>query len=312
MTHQHKDNRTLAIAFVLVAVGLAATQDAVVKSMSGGYSINQAVVYRCLGSMPVLAAILFQQGAWRHMLTPLLPRIVLRSLILCSAYYGFVLSIAAMPIANSVAIYFTMPFFVAGLAGFVLGERVRLHRWLAIIAGFAGVMIMVRPGATGFEPAALLALYSAFGYAIGQMIGRPLAQKVPPVVIANWQNLIYLLCGIVLLGVFHLTGSLEGGHKSLAFLSRPWAWPGLFDSFILIANGFLAAFAMLLFLSAYKYAESNFVAPFEYSAMVWALAYGALLFGDFPDALTWAGAAIVVTAGLLMVWRDRQLDRIGA
>ena len=186
MTGQHKDNRALAIAFVLTAVGLAATQDAIVKSMSGGYSINQAVIFRCIGSMPVLAAIIFQQGAFRQMFSPLLPRVILRSLILCSAYYGFVLSIAAMPIANSVAIYFTMPFFVAGLAGFVLGERVRLHRWLAIAAGFAGVMVMVRPGASGFEPAAFLALYSAFGYALGQMLGRPLAREVPPIVIANW------------------------------------------------------------------------------------------------------------------------------
>jgi drug/metabolite transporter (DMT)-like permease len=220
-----------------------------------------------------------------------------------------VLSIAAMPIANSVAIYFTMPFFVAALAGPILGETVRIHRWLAIIAGFLGVLIMTRPGAGTFEPAALFALYSAFGYAVGQMIGRPLARQVAPTVIANWQNLIYFTVALALAALFNLIDFSGVTHKSLAFLSRPWVWPSAPDFLILFGNGVLAAFGMILFVSAYKYAESNFVAPFEYSSMIWAVAYGVLVFGDFPDAFTWTGALVVVLAGLLMILRDRQLDR---
>jgi drug/metabolite transporter (DMT)-like permease len=154
MTAAHRDNRLLAIGCILAAVGFAATQDAVVKSMSGSYSAYETVMFRCVGSMPILAALLRRTGGFPSLATPLLGRVLLRSIILCTAYFAFVLSIAAMPIANSVAIYFTMPFFVAGLAGPLLGERVRIHRWLAIIAGFIGVIIMVRPGAGVFEPAA--------------------------------------------------------------------------------------------------------------------------------------------------------------
>ena len=73
--------------------------------------------------------------------------------------------------------------------------------------------------------------------------------------------------------------------------------------------GVLAAFGMLLFVNAYKFGEANFVAPFEYSAMIWAVMFGLLIFDDFPDIYTWTGAAVVITAGLLMVWRDRQMDR---
>jgi len=217
-----------------------------------------------------------------------------------------------MPIANAVAIYFTMPFFVAGLAGPLLGERVRIHRWLAIIAGFVGVIIMVRPGAGVFEPASLFALYSAFGYAWGQMMGRPIARDVTPAVIANWQNLVYLGVALALAVIFNLFDFSGVTHKSLVFLSRPWVWPTGFDAAVLFANGFLAAFGMFLFVSAYKYAESNFVAPFEYSSMIWAVGYGLVLFGDFPDAFTWMGAAVVVAAGITMIWRDRQLDRAAA
>ena len=98
---------------------------------------------------------------------------------------------------------------------------------------------------------------------------------------------------------------------SLVFLSRPPVWPSLFDFTLLFGHGLLAGSAMLLFIYAYKLAETNFVAPFEYSAMIWAVFYGIVLFGDFPDPVTIAGAAIVVAAGILMILRDRQLDRTG-
>ena len=221
----------------------------------------------------MIAFILWRSGNGWSLATPLWPRVLLRGLILAVAYLSFVLAIAAMPIANAVAIYFTMPFFVAGLAGPLLGERVRLHRWMAIIAGFVGVLIMVRPGAGVFEPAALLALLSAFGYATGQMLGRPLSQKVTPIVIATWQNFVYAAMAI---GIGVLFNTVDFGtftHPSLVFLSRPWVWPGPFDATLLLGHGVLAACAMILFINAYRLAETNFVAPFEYSAMIWAVIY---------------------------------------
>jgi drug/metabolite transporter (DMT)-like permease len=211
-----------------------------------------------------------------------------------------------MPIANMVAIYFTMPFFVAGLAGPFLGERVPYYRWIAIVAGFAGVIVMVRPGVQAFEPASLLALYSAFGYAIGQMMGRDLAQRVEPLVIANWQNAVYFVFAGVVGLIAQASGFAGESHKSLAFLTRPFVWPTLPDFLLLSAVGALAAFAMMSFISAYKLAESNFVAPFEYSGMIWAVLFGLLLFNDFPDFWTWSGMAVVAGAGLFMLFMDRR------
>ncbi len=304
----HTDNRALATLCVLIAVGLASAQDAVVKYMSSGYPAYEALLFRCIGSLPVLAVMLWREGNW-SLATPLWPRVLLRSVILAIAYLSFVLAIAAMPIANAVAIYFTMPFFVAGLAGPLLGERVRFHRWMAIIAGFIGVLVMVRPGAGVFEPAALLALLSAMGYAAGQMLGRPLSQKVAPIVIATWQNFVYAGVAVAMAVLFNTVDFGSFSHPSMIFMSRPWVWPGAFDAALLLGHGVFAGCAMILFINAYRLAEANFVAPFEYSAMIWAVGYGLLLFGDFPDAATWAGAVIVVVAGILMLLRDRQLDR---
>ncbi len=305
-THSLTDNKTRAALLILLAIGLATTQDAIVKSMSSIYPVYETMIIRGLTSTPILAVWLWRMHGFPKLVTPLWPRILLRGLILCSAYLAFVLSIAAMPMANAVAIYFTMPFFVGGLAGPLLGERVPLYRWIAIVTGFVGVIIMVRPGIEAFEPASLLALYSAFGYAVGQMMGRHLAQKVEPLVIANWQNAIYVVVSI-LIGIAVLATDVTGAsHKSLAFLTRPFAWPTPQHFLALFAIGILAAFTMMSFISAYKLAESNFVAPFEYSGMVWAVAFGFIFFNDFPDAWTWGGMAIVAGAGLFMLAMDRR------
>jgi drug/metabolite transporter (DMT)-like permease len=198
-----------------------------------------------------------------------------------------------------------MPFFVAGLAGPFFGERVPIYRWIAIIAGFVGVIVMVRPGVQAFEPASLLALYSAFGYAVGQMMGRKLAQHVAPLVIANWQNAVYFVFALLVGIIAQAAGFAGESHKSLAFLTRPFVWPTLQDFLLLSAVGALAAFTMMSFISAYKLAESSFVAPFEYSGMVWAVVFGLLFFNDFPDLWTWGGMAIVAGAGLFMLAMDR-------
>ncbi len=299
------DNRARAATFALVAIGLASTQDAIVKGMSGTYPVYETMLIRGLTSLPILGVWLAHTHGLQALITPLWRWVILRALILCSAYLAFILSIAAMPIANMIAIYFTMPFFVAGLAGPFLGERVPLYRWIAISAGFVGVIVMVRPGVQAFEPASLLALYSAFGYAVGQMMGRNLAQRVAPLVIANWQNATYFIFAAVIGVIVQATGFAGESHKSLAFLTRPFVWPTLQDFLLLSAVGALAAFAMMSFISAYRLAESNFVAPFEYSGMAWAVMFGLLFFNDFPDLWTWIGMAIVAGAGLFMLAMDR-------
>ena len=138
-------------------------------------------------------------------------------------------------------------------------------------------------------------------------MGRRYAQLVPPIAIANIQNAIYFIVSVLLFALFNATTIDLTFHKSLAFLSRPAVWPSLFDFGLIAATGVMAAFGSVLFTFAYKSAPSNFVAPFEYTAMIWAVGYGFVLFGDFPNAITWIGMAVVIAAGLLMLWRDQQV-----
>ncbi|MEZ5774050.1 MAG: DMT family transporter [Hyphomicrobiaceae bacterium] len=299
------DSRPLAVLALVGAVGLAASQDAIVKSMSGGYPVHEMLFFRCIVSLPVILVILVAKGWLAGLLTRHVGRALMRALLLCTGYCSFTLAIAAMPMADVVAMYFTMPFFVAALAGPLLGERVPPHRWLAILGGFLGVLVMIRPGIGVTEPAAFLGLLSAAAYGLGQMMGRPLARRVEPMVMVFYQNLTYLTVAFVLAALFAHGEVAEGTHRSIAFLTRQWVWPHEGDWPYLLVLGLLATFSMILFTTAYRLAEASFVAPFEYTAMFWAVGYGLVLWGDVPGLYTVLGGGLVVGAGLFMLWRDR-------
>jgi drug/metabolite transporter (DMT)-like permease len=311
MKADRADNRLAGALSVCGGVAIASTLDALTKYLSGTYPVHEVMVFRCLASVPLLLAMMMYERSLGAILPKRLGWVTLRGLILASANLSFYLAIAAIPMADAVAIYFTMPFFVAALVAPLLGERVRAYRWAAIAAGFTGVMLMIRPGSGVFEPAALLALWSAFGYGTGQAMARPLSGVVPSSVIVFHQNAMYLLVALVLAAVFGAGSFASQSHASLSFLTAGWVKPSAGDLWLMVLFGVMSAAAMPLFVLAYKLAEANFVAPFEYTAMFWAVLWGALLFNDFPDQWTWAGATIVIGAGLFMVSMDRVYRRHG-
>jgi drug/metabolite transporter (DMT)-like permease len=301
------NNVTRAIIFLLVAIGFATSQDAIVKGMSSAYPAYETVAMRGLAATPVLFLWAWFEGESLLNIPRAWKLVTLRSFILFTAYMAFVLAIATLPLANAVAIYFTMPFFVAALSGWFLGERVPAYRWATIILGFLGVVVSVRPGTETFQPASLLALYSALGYALGQMMSRKLSLGTGPLMIANIQSLFYLMGSMLMGGVILALDFHAGSFLTFTSLTKPLAWPTLVDFSVMCLMGLFSALSSVYFIKAYQAAPTNFVAPFEYSAMIWALAYGIIFFQDYPDGWTLIGAAIVVAAGLTMLWRDSRV-----
>jgi drug/metabolite transporter (DMT)-like permease len=304
------DNKLVAVLCACGAVGIACSGDVLVKWLSGSYPVHQILAIRCVIGIPILALIVNRNASLRSLWGPGTGLSLTRALIMSSAYLAFILSVAAVPIADSVAIYFFMPLFVALLAGPMLGERVRLHRWIAIIVGFMGVMIMINPGSGVLEPAALLAFYAALGYAVSQTLARRVVRKVPPATMAFHANAVYFAVAIGLAVIFTFFDMSHVQHKSLAFLTRPWQWPPWPHLVGMLLLGTSVAFAMVLFGTAYKNADASFVAPFEYTAMFWATVLGFFVFGDVPGLRTIWGGAIVLLAGLFMLWTDRRIDRL--
>ncbi len=308
MNDPSRSRRLAGALTICSAVSIASSLDALIKWLSVGYPVHQLLVIRCLVAMPLLLGILCYENALGSLWPRRMGLIVVRGLLLASANLAFSLATAAIAIADTVAIYFTMPFFVAALVAPYLGERVRWYRWLAIVAGFAGVTIMLRPGAGVFEPAGLFALWSAFGYGVGQAMARPLGH-VHSSIIAFHQNTIFLLVAAVLSLTFGAGQFAVPAHASLRFLMSAWMWPSQADFLLMVGLGAMAAVAMPLFVHAYKIADASFIAPFEYTAMFWAVVWGAVIFGDFPDAWAWSGGAVVICAGLFMLHMDNVYQR---
>lgn len=295
-------------ACVCLAVFCFAIQDALIKYLSGLYPIYQFLLMRSITMVPILgAAVWWEAGAAGFRIVK--PGFVLlRGIVLLGAYLTYSLSLARLALADATAIYFTLPLFVAALAGPMLGERVPVYRWLAIISGFTGVIVMLRPGYGVFEPAALLALAGAFLYGVGQMMSG-LFPGNRTSSIAFYQSCVYLVGAIVLTTAFGSGSWASAFGPEWGFLVRAWTEPTARDLALMLAFGPLSAIGMPLYVHGYKVAPTNFAAPFEYTSMMWAVVLGFLLFGALPGVATVVGAAIVVGAGLFMVWNDGRVAR---
>ena len=305
------NNKLKAVGFLLTAVCVATLQDAIVKGLQGGYPTWEAVAFRGATATPIFLAWGWMKGVDLFALPANWKFVVLRAAILFTAYMAFALAIATLPLANAAAIYFTMPFFVALMSAHAIGERVPVFRWIAILIGFGGVLVSVRPSSDTFQPASFLALYAAFGYAIGQLLSRKVSQAADPMVIANMQSLFYF-GGSTLLGLIVMATKIDASASpTFAAFTREFAWPSLQDFSLMMGMGLASCISSVFFVRAYQQAQASFVAPFEYSAFLWSILYGIVGFGDYPGRATLMGAAIVIAAGLIIVAMDRKSHTTG-
>jgi drug/metabolite transporter (DMT)-like permease len=191
----------------------------------------------------------------------------------------------------------------------VLGEPVDRTSWLAVLVGFVGVLVVLRPGAATFEPAALLALLSALTYASSQTITRELGRTDSGASIAFTSTLVALTAS-------GLSGLVAGGaersadlHPSIAFLVRGWARPSWGDLGLMVLCGFISAVGMYCFTQGYRVASASTVAPFEYVMIGWSALWGYLFWGDVPRPATLVGVAATVTAGVYVLQHQARLQR---
>ena len=172
--------------------------------------------------------------------------LTMRAFILFTSYTVYYLAIAALPLADAVALYFMAPLFIMALAGPYLGERVSWQTLATVLIGLVGVLVMLRPGAGLFDWAALLSLGSAALYGFSQLMARKIGETESSTVMAFYQNGAYLVGAAVVAGTFHLAGITHAVHPSVEFLVRPWVWPTLPDFLKMAACGFVASAGMIL------------------------------------------------------------------
>ena len=185
-----------------------------------------------------------------------------------------------------------------------LKETVGPRRWLAIILGLIGVIIMLRPGTEAFQFAAILPLMAAFGYATLHMLTRYIGRTESAAAMSFYIQITFIFVSI-LFGLILGDGRYSGGSDpSLEFLFREWSWPVVNDYYILVAIGAASALGGFFISQAYRVSEAAFVAPFEYIALPMAIVWGILVFGEWPDIISYLGIALIIGSGLYMIWRE--------
>jgi drug/metabolite transporter (DMT)-like permease len=281
-------------------------QDLIIKLLSGDYPVHQAMVIRSLTALPLLFVLVALDGGVKSLASKRRGLLISRGLIMFCAYTSYYLGLAALPIATCVALYFTAPLYITMLSVLVLGETVGPRRWAAVIVGFAGVLIMVRPGSQFFDwamtaaPVCRSRLCRCPDHHPQARRGRTGDHHV------ILQQRGVFAGGALLAGVFGTGGLASEEHASLAFLVRGWAWPTTIDFLLMAACGVVAAAGLTLLTQAYRVAPANTIAPFEYTALIWGALYGWLMWRELPGATTWLGIAIIVGAGLYVLYRERQ------
>jgi len=290
---------TRGILYLCLGVFVFSLQDAIIKQVSGAYPLTQVVVIRSLVAFPILLALVMREVGWRALFGNDLGALMLRALIMFVSYTAYYMAFPAMPLADAVALYFTVPLFVISLAGPFLGEHSGWRVWMAVLLGFFGVMVMLQPGTGLFEPAALLSLLSACMYGVSMLMARKLGSTQPASVLSFYQNVGFFVGALMTALALSVLGIEHASHPSLSFLVRNWMWIPFDDLLLIGASGVVAATGMMFLTSAYRLAQANKVAPFEYTGILWAPLWGYVFFQETPRLTTVAGAAVIVMAGLL-------------
>jgi drug/metabolite transporter (DMT)-like permease len=290
------------ILALVAGIAIFSVQDVILKLLSGDYPLHQAMLLRSLTALPFHVAIVWWfDRTLTTIVTPGWWKMLARGLLNFTAYTCYYLGLAYLPLADTVALFFTSPLFITLAAAVLFRERVGIVPAVAVALGFAGVLLIVKPGAGGFELAALLPVIGALGYALSMVIARPMGRVETAAAMSFWGNVCFLLCAVVLSLVFGFGRFGEAAHPSVAFLTRGWVMPSGLDLMLMASCGVISAVGISLLTYAYSVAPSSTVAPFEYSFMFWGVLWGWLFWDSLPDALAWVGIAVIIGAGLLVI-----------
>ncbi|PRY22270.1 S-adenosylmethionine uptake transporter [Aliiruegeria haliotis] len=286
---QVRSGNLAGLALFATSLFLISTSDALAKLLTETLHPLQVVWMRQSGLAMAALGVLAIRGP--GVLRTGLPQLqVLRGLAAALSALCFITALRFVPLADAVAVSFVAPFLVTAMGAAFLGETVTWRRWAAVLGGFTGALIIIRPGFGVVSPAILLVLAGAFFLALRQILGRRLAARDPISTTLVWTA----LTGFALLS---------------CCMPAVWTWPDapIWTTGMCIAA--LIAASEFLLIQAFATAEATAIAPALYSAMIWATLYGWLVFGQLPDLWTWIGSAIILATGFYLIVLEMRAGR---
>ncbi len=299
--NQQGDTPIKGILFLVGGIFVFSTQDVLIKYLSNGYPLFEILFIRSLSAIiPCLLIVHFDSGL-KSLKTKRVGAHLLRATFLFLAYVFYYLGVAALPLANAVALFFTAPFFVTVLSVFFLYERVKLIQWMSLFAGFFGVLIIMSPQKGIFNVSAVFPILAALTYALSIMITRRVASSESGSVM-GFNLVIYSLFISAGFGLFMGNG-LETTQTPacLVFATRPWILPPAKDLVVMMGIGLFLSIGSYCLAQAYRLAKSSIVTPFEYTAMVPAVLWGFVFWGEVPSASTLLGILFIISSGLYLI-----------
>jgi S-adenosylmethionine uptake transporter len=283
-------DNTYAAGLMTLSMAAFTINDTFLKALSDEVPLSEALFLRGCMTSALIVWLAWQQGVLTLRIAAAdRARIGLRAVAEAGAAFFFLTALFSMPIANATAVLQALPLTVALASALFMGERLGWRRMAAILVGLAGVMLILRPGPDGFTLHALSALLAVAAITARDLLTRGLSGQVPSVMVA--------LVGSV--GVTLLGAALGAADQ--------WVWPSLRAWLQLSGSALFILAAYLLSIMVMRVGDIGFVAPFRYTGLIWALVLGLLVFGEWPDALTLLGAAIVAGTGIYTILRERAL-----
>jgi S-adenosylmethionine uptake transporter len=283
-TTSNKDG--IGILMYLAGVFFFAANDALGKWLVHDFSVGEVLLLRSVGAVPVLLAVALVMRA-SLVVHNQYGLHVLRIICLATDSYCFYFATRSMPLADVMTFYMAAPLIITALSTIILREKVRLFRWTAVSVGFIGVVIALQPTGAAFSPAALVALFGATMFGLAIVITRKLRG-------ASWLPLV----------TWQFIGS---GFIGAALSPIGWVTPDLVSMCLMFLVGIVSAACFVLITKALALAPASLLAPFQYSAILWAAVMGWLVWGDVPTTHIIIGNGVIIASGLVIFWRERKI-----
>lgn len=279
------DSFSLALSFLLFGEFCGLTLDLLAKHLLETYPLSQFIFIRSVFALIIFSFIAPWYGGFESIKTKQWQWHFLRAVLSIIAMYGFFYGITKMPLVNTLTLVFIAPLIVTALSPTLLKEKVGWRRWIAVILGFIGVLIILRPGNGTFSLASLSVVASAFAYALLAITARKLASTESTIAMS-----VYVLVGPLIASLFFLSNNYNPPTKS--------AW------IIFFLAGVASVGVWLGYISAYKKSSPLVLAPFEYVALIGAAIAGYLIWDEIPDRYVVLGAFIIICSGIFVAYRE--------
>lgn len=285
--HTHRSENIRASVIMLTSVAAFSLMDAGIKVLAAHYAALQVAALRALASLPLIVIWIGFTGGFRQLARIRVSLHLLRGVLGIFMLAGFAYGVRHLPLSDSYSIFFVAPLLITAFAVPFLGERVEWQRWVAIGAGLLGVLVVLRPTGAGFVTLPGLAVLGcAVGYALSAIAVRILGRT------DSTQSMVFWLMVMV------------GGGASLLALPQwkaiaPEHWP------VLAGIGIAGTIGQWAITEAFRSGEASFIAPFEYTALAWGVGLDWLFWRTVPGGATFAGAALVIAAGIYLIRRER-------